>query len=290
MTAEHSPALDRPPESRLLPALDRLSNWPWWLLVSILLGLLIIYSILTDSTWTTIFRALLEGIPRTLTMAFVGFLAAQTIGLSIGLGRVSSNVLYYNVATFYVEIIRGIPFLVLILFIAFALAGLFVEGVNGLGEALSQRGLELLGAPLAEFSTRQLSFQTRFTAALAIAYGAFSAEIWRAGIESIERGQMEAARSLGMSYLQSMRYIILPQAVRRVLPAMGNDFVAMVKDTSLAQVLGVREMTQIATLYAASTFEYVSSFLILAFNYLVLTISLTRLVRWLERRLAKGRR
>jgi polar amino acid transport system permease protein len=123
-----------------------------------------------------------------------------------------------------------------------------------------------------------------------VAYGAFSAEIWRAGIESIEKGQMEAARSLGMSYIQSMRYVILPQAVRRVLPALGNDFVAMVKDSSLVSVLGVQDITQLAKLYAASTFLFFQVYSILAFIYLVITIMLTRVVRWIERRLRQDRR
>jgi polar amino acid transport system permease protein len=100
---------------------------------------------------------------------------------------------------------------------------------------------------------------------------------------------MEAARSLGMSYVQAMRHIIQPQAVRRVLPAMGNDFIAMVKDSSLVSILGVRDMTQIAKLYAASTFLYFQTLTILAFMYLIVTISLTRGVRWLERRMGKGR-
>jgi polar amino acid transport system permease protein len=125
---------------------------------------------------------------------------------------------------------------------------------------------------------------------LGVAYGAFSAEIWRAGIESIEKGQMEAARSLGMSYFQSMRYIILPQAVRRVMPALGNDFVAMVKDSSLVSILGVQDITQLAKLYAASTFLFFQTYSILAFIYLVITIMLTRFVRWIERRLRQDRR
>ncbi len=92
--------------------------------------------------------------------------------------------------------------------------------------------------------------------ALAVTYGAFLAEVFRAGIQSIGRGQMEAARSLGMGYGQAMRFIILPQAIRNVLPALGNDFVSMVKDSSLVSVLAVRDMTQIARLYAGSTFRF----------------------------------
>jgi polar amino acid transport system permease protein len=124
---------------------------------------------------------------------------------------------------------------------------------------------------------------------LAIAYGAFESEIFRAGIQSIEKGQMEAARALGMSYLQAMRYIILPQAIRRVLPALGNDFVAMLKDSSLVSVLGVEDITQITKLYAASTFLFFQSYSILAFMYLSMTILLSRGVRALETRLSAHR-
>ena len=102
----------------------------------------------------------------------------------------------------------------------------------------------------------RLPNEWRVILGLAIAYGAFESEIFRAGIRSIEKGQMEAARAVGMSYFQGMRYIILPQAIRRVLPALGNDFVAMLKDSFLVSVLGVEDITQITKLYAASTFLF----------------------------------
>jgi len=119
---------------------------------------------------------------------------------------------------------------------------------------------------------------------LGIAYGAFEAEIFRAGIQSIEKGQMEAARALGMNYFQAMRHVILPQAIRRILPVLGNDFVSMVKDSSLVSVLGVSDVTQLAKLYASSTFLFFQTYSILAFIYLVLTIMLTRVVRFIEAR------
>ena len=121
--------------------------------------------------------------------------------------------------------------------------------------------------------------------ALAVTYGAYLAEIFRAGIQSIVKGQTEAARSLGMSYAQSMRYVILPQAVRNVLPALGNDFVAMVKDSSLVSVLAVRDITQVARLHAGGTFRFRESYITLAVLYLTMTITLSLLVQLLERRL-----
>ncbi len=124
--------------------------------------------------------------------------------------------------------------------------------------------------------------------ALAVTYGAFLAEIFRAGIQSINKGQMEAARSLGMSYPQAMWYVILPQAVRNVLPALGNDFVAMVKDSSLVSVLAVRDITQLARLYAGRTFQYPEAYVTLAMLYLVMTLGLSLLLRLVERGFRKS--
>ena len=126
---------------------------------------------------------------------------------------------------------------------------------------------------------------SRSIIALAVTYGAYLAEIFRAGIQSIVRGQSEAARSLGMSYGQAMRYVILPQAIRNVLPALGNDFVAMVKDSSLVSVLAVRDITQVARLYAGSTFRFREAYIVLAVMYLTITVMLSLVVQLVERRL-----
>ena len=141
------------------------------------------------------------------------------------------------------------------------------------------------GQGLADFSIRDLNFTTRAILALVIGYSAFISEIFRAGIESIEKWQMEAARSLGMSNWQAMRYVSLPQAVRRVLPPLGNDFVAMLKDSSLVSVLGVQDITQLGKLYATGTFRFFETYNVVAFLYLVMTIALSLLVRYLEKRM-----
>ncbi len=293
---------------RLAPTFDFLSNLPWWFITLLLIGLLVVYQILTDDQMETIFLAVGKGIRVTLTVTIFAYLMAITIGLFVGLGRVSSNVIANNVASFYVEVVRGIPMLVLLMYIAFVGVPLLIDGINAVGEWFLTLGIDGMGTTLAELNSRKkvcLPFTggeeggacielfnntVRVIIGLGVAYGAFSAEIWRAGIESIEKGQMEAARSLGMSYIQAMRYVILPQAVRRVLPALGNDFVAMVKDSSLVSVLGVQDITQLAKLYAASTFLFFQTYSILAFIYLVITIMLTRIVRWIERRLRQDRR
>ena len=129
---------------------------------------------------------------------------------------------------------------------------------------------------------------SRAIVALSVTYGAFLAEIFRAGIQSIGKGQTEAARSLGMSTAQSMRYVILPQAIRNVLPALGNDFVAMVKDSSLVSVLAVRDITQIARLYGGSTFRFREAYSTLAVMYLTLTVMLSIVVQAVERRMRKN--
>jgi ABC-type amino acid transport system permease subunit len=127
---------------------------------------------------------------------------------------------------------------------------------------------------------------TRAIVGMAFAYGAFEAEVFRAGILSIGRGQMEAARGLGMNYYQAMRHIILPQAIRRVLPPFGNDFISIVKDSSLVSVLAVRELTHLGKLNRARTFRTFETWNSVAFLYLILTLSLSIVVKFIERRMA----
>jgi polar amino acid transport system permease protein len=124
---------------------------------------------------------------------------------------------------------------------------------------------------------------------LAFGYGAFSAELFRAGIQSIGHGQMEAARSLGMSYLQAMRFVILPQAFRVILPPLGNDFIAMLKDTSLIAFLALPELTQMARLFASNTYRPFESYLTIGVLYLCMTLFLSFVVRVIERRTALPR-
>nr|MBI2905060.1 amino acid ABC transporter permease [Chloroflexota bacterium] len=265
-----------------------MADWPWWLIVALLIGLTIIFQIVTNQRMSVIFGAIAAGIGVTIRVTLSAYFLAVIIGLFVGLARVSSNRVILNIASFYVEVVRGVPILVLLMYIAFVAVPLLVTGINGLGGRL---GIETaLGAALAKVSTRNISNELRVIIGLAVAYGAFESEIFRAGIQSIERGQMEAARALGMSYVQAMRYVILPQAVRRVLPALGNDFVAMLKDSSLVSVLGVEDITQLTKLYAASTFLFFQSYSILAFIYLTMTVLLSRGVRTLETRLSAHRR
>ena len=263
--------------------IQRLSRWPWWLLVILLIGVFLSVKFTTDELYSTILGKLAVGIVVTVRVAVVSYLAAILIGLIAGLGRVSKNPIAYNIATLYVQIIRGVPILVQILVIAFVIGPAVVGMLNALGTQLV--GLLGPGNFLMTTSNQDFSTETRVIIALAVAYGGYEAETFRAGIESISKGQMEASRSLGMSYFQAMRYIILPQAVRRVLPPLSNDFISMVKDSSLVSVLGVRDITQEARLYAAASFRYLETYFVLAYIYLVMTIGLSLGVKALENRL-----
>lgn len=258
---------------------------PYWLLASFLIGVILVWRIVTNDSYATIFAALAKGVWVSVYVTIVAYGGALLVGLLVGLARVSKLRVVYEIATFYVEIIRGVPMLVLLLYIAFVVAPAIVMGVNWLGERLLAAGIPAVGGPLATFQVRNFDYATRAIIALIIGYSAFLSEIFRAGIESIEKGQVEAAYSLGMSRWQAMRYVVLPQAIRRVLPPLGNDFIAMLKDSSLVSVLGVTDITQMGKVYAASTFLYFDTYNIVAFLYLSMTIVLSLFVRWMERRL-----
>jgi polar amino acid transport system permease protein len=267
-----------------------MTGLPWWLLILLLAGALLIYQIATDQLYIDILRRLAAGISITLMVTVVAYSAALLLGLAAGLGRVSSNPILFNLATLYVNVIRGVPILVQIFYVAFVLTPGFFGLLRWIGELPVVMSLLGSGNWLAQRSTQDLDLLPRAVIALAIAYGGFEAETFRAGIQSIGKGQMEAARSLGMSYVQGMRYIILPQAIRRILPPLGNDLIAMLKDSSLVSVLGVRDITQQARQYVAASFRYPETYNMLAFTYLTMTIILSLFVKWVETRMGEGGR
>jgi polar amino acid transport system permease protein len=261
------------------------SQLPWWAIILAGSALLLIYLILSDTNYRETFAFLQIGVLITLRITLTAFPIATVIGLFVGLARTSDNQFLFTPATIYVEVIRGIPLVVLILIIAFGIVPIFVDSVNRLGMwGLTWSSLGFFHG-LAEFSIRSISLELRAIIALSLGYGAFEAEVFRAGIQSIGKGQMEAARSLGMNYFQSMRLIILPQAVRRILPPLGNDFIALLKDSSLATVLAVNELTQLTRIRRSSTFRVMEAFNVAAFLYLSLTLFLSGVVRYIERRL-----
>lgn len=280
MTSEPARATPAPGTSQA-QMLGRLSQLPWWLILMLLAGVFLTYQIVNDDLYSFIFGKLRQGILTTVLVTGVAYLFAVLLGLLGGLGRVSKNPVLYNLATLYVQIIRGVPILVQIFYFAFVMVPAIVGLLNWLGGLVDPDG------PLATFSNQDVPMIVRVVVALAFAYGGFEAETFRSGIESIGRGQMEAARSLGMSYVQAMRYVILPQAIRRILPPLGNDFVSMLKDSSLVSVLGVRDITQEARLYMAASFIYPPTLNMLAFLYLSMTLILSLVVKWIETRMGK---
>jgi polar amino acid transport system permease protein len=278
------------PKPRLVPFTERISALPWWGLIILLGGVTIAYIIYVSPTYQDAFFFLLQGARLTILVSLVSFIMALVLGLILGLGRVSKNVVFYTLSSVYVEVVRGIPILVLLIYFAYVVTPVGVELLNGLGDVilryLAVGPLIGLARRLSSLNIQSVDMLVRAITGLAFAYAAFEAEVFRAGIQSIERGQMEAARSLGMSYFQGMRYIILPQAIRRVLPPLGNDFIAMLKDSSLISVLAVRELTHLGKLNRARTFRTFETWNTVAFLYLVLTLSLSLLVKFMERRMA----
>ena len=262
-----------------------LRDLPWWFIAIILIAIYAFFIISTNENYNSAFNFIKIGLLITVKTTLISYSFAIIFGLLAGLGRISKNVFINNLSRLYVELIRGIPILVLIFFLAYVGVPVLIDSLNGIGFWLIEQNLAFLGKLFTAVTNQDISMISRAIISLSVTYGAYLAEIFRAGIQSIAKGQMEAARSLGMSYGQSMRYIILPQAVRNVLPALGNDFVAMVKDSSLVSVLAVRDITQVARLYAGSTFRFREAYIILAVLYLTMTVILSLLVQLLERRL-----
>jgi polar amino acid transport system permease protein len=277
-------------EVKLFPATSNLEKWPWWALALALAAVLIVFSILTSPLYQDAFNFIKEGIITTIRVTVIAYGLSLVGGLILGLGRVSKNVIFYNLATLYVEVMRGIPMLVIILYGAFVVVPLSLDLINGLGNWMVRLApLVGVGGALQQINIQQVDMSGRAIAGLAMGYAAFEAEVFRAGIQSIEKGQMEAARSLGMKYFQSMRYVILPQALRRVLPPLGNDLIAMLKDSSLISVLAVRDITQLGKLYRARSFRSFEAYNTMAFLYLSMTLSLSMLVKYIERKMGHER-
>lgn len=266
----------------------KIKTTPWWLVGIILIAIGTFVVVVTKETYRDAFNFIKAGIGVTISITIIAYLVALFLGLLTGLGRISNNIFFKNLATLYVEIIRGIPMLVLIFFIAFVGVPVVVDGIKALGSWFTGWGVTGIGSSLSSLENNSVSMSLRAIIALSVTYGAFLAEIFRAGIQSIGRGQMEAARSQGMSNWQAMRYIILPQAIRNVLPALGNDFISMLKDSSLVSVLAIRDITQIAKLYAGRSFQFRESYLTLAVLYLTMTMFLSFVMKMVERRIQKN--
>ena len=240
------------------------SGVPWWLFGIIATIALIGFQILTKPKWREGFEFIRNGLTLTIIVTLGGFVIALVLGLFIGLARLSKNTAIKNLAMYYIEFIRGVPVLVTILFIS----------IVAFGQGADMLGIDAPGKAI------------RGTLSLGIIYAAFIAEVFRAGIESVPAGQREAGESIGLSKRQVTIHIVLPQAIRNVMPALGNDLIALLKDSSLVSVIAVRELTQTAKLWTGSSFRFMEGYLILTAFYLTLTVGLSLLLRWYERRIA----
>lgn len=264
----------------MVPVADRLSRLPYWLLIMVLIGVLMLWGIVTSQDYRIIFDAVIKGVRTTISVTAISFSLAVIVGLLFSLMRISRPQIFQQISSFYIELMRGVPMLVLLYYISFAAAPAIVSLYN-----------QTLGPVTGvEINIRQFDFTARAVMALVLAYSAFIAETFRAGILSVEKEQTEAAQVEGASNWQVMRYIVLPQAVRNILPALGNDLIAMLKDSSLVSVLGVQDITQLGRLYASSTFLFFETYNVVAFLYLVMTLGLAILVRYVEKRLSLDER
>ena len=193
---------------------------PWWLILACLIGLVFAWRIASDDLYRQILAALSRGIFVTIFVTLVAFAMASLAGLGLALALLSRHAVLRQGARFYVEIVRGVPILVLLLYVAFVFAPALVGAWNQVAPRL---GLDAA-------QTRDFNLLWRAILALAIGYSAFIAEVFRAGLQSVDEGQIEAAEALGLTGWLRFRLIVLPQAFRTILPPLGNDFVAMVKD------------------------------------------------------------
>lgn len=254
---------------------DQKTDFPWWLLaVALLLGGAFAATLLDDGA-RQVLLTLRKGVWITVFVTVISFTAASLVGLGLALMSLSNWIVPRQMARFYIEIVRGVPILVLLLYVAFVFAPALVAFWNWTG--------------LPEVRTRDFSLLWRAILALVIAYSAFIAEVFRAGLQSVDPGQIEAAQALGLKRWHRFRHIVMPQAIRTILPPLGNDFVAMVKDSSLVSVVGVLDIAQLGKLTAAGNFRYFETYNVVALLYLTMTILLSLALRRLERHLAQKR-
>ena len=207
--------------------------------------------------YLTLLKLLPTGVGYTLLITFLGSAAAVLVGLAVGVAKLSQSAGVKLAASLYTETLRGIPLLVLLFYIYYALGEFF---------------------HIAELTAAVMGF--------GFCYGAYMADVFRAGIQAIPKDQGEAARSLGMNPRQAMFKIILPQASRTIVPAVGNQTLGMLKDTSLVSILAISDILRVGNEYATKHFNYFETYTYIALIYLLLTLLMSRFVAWLEDRLA----
>lgn len=216
----------------------------------------------------TYWAMLLKAMGQTLLLCLLSLVFASIIGMIFGLMNVGRNRVLNFIATVYVDAVRGVPLIVLAYFIYFGIPA----GIQSLGFSNFKMGPLLAG-----------------TIALSMNCGAYMAEIVRAGIQSVDRGQMEAGRSLGLSYGAGMALIVVPQAVRTMIPSIINQFIITLKDTSILSVIGFPELTNVGKTIMGNTFKNLQAWAIVGIMYLIVITVLSKISKQIERRINRGR-
>lgn len=215
----------------------------------------------------TYFNMLLKSLGNTMLLTLLSLVFALVIGLIFALMNVGKNRIFNLIGTIYVDAVRGVPLLVLAFFIYFGMP----QGIKSLG-----------------FTDFRLTALQAGVIALAMNCGAYMAEIIRAGIESVDKGQMEAARSLGLLYGTSMRRVVLPQAIRTMIPSIINQFIITLKDTSILSAIGFPELTNTGKTVASNTMDLIGTWAVIALFYMVVITLLSKLAKYMERRIKRG--
>lgn len=211
---------------------------------------------------------LLSSLGNTLLLTLLALIFAMIIGLIFALMNVGKNRVFNFIGTVYVDAVRGVPLIVLAYFIYFGVP----------------QGIKMMG-----FTNFKLPALQAGVIALSMNCGAYMAEIIRAGIESVDKGQMEAARSLGLPYGTSMRRVVLPQAIRTMIPSIINQFIITLKDTSILSVIGFPELTNMGKTIAGNTFKSYQTWAVVGIMYMVVIVTLSRVAKYIERRIKRGK-
>lgn len=211
---------------------------------------------------------LLSSLGNTLLLTLLALIFAMIIGLIFALMNVGKNRIFNFIGTVYVDAVRGVPLIVLAYFIYFGVP----------------QGIKMIG-----FTNFKLPALQAGVIALSMNCGAYMAEIIRAGIESVDKGQMEAARSLGLPYGTSMRRVVLPQAIRTMIPSIINQFIITLKDTSILSVIGFPELTNMGKTISGNTFKSLQTWAVVGIMYMVVIVTLSRVAKYIERRIKRGK-
>jgi polar amino acid transport system permease protein len=276
MPSTDEPASAAPKTGRLIPAEIGSRVDAWWGLFIIVILIILALVIFKPDPYRDIWDFVKDGILVTLVVTVASFILTLFVGLIGGLGRLSKNLVINGIASLYVELVRGIPLLVQLIWWYFA----FPVVLQSIGSRLGITALENYRANAIAMSVLGLTF----------CYGAYMSEIYRAGIQSIPKGQMEAAMSLGMKYYQAMRFVILPQAIRVIMPPVGNEFIALLKDSSLVSAVAVADLTRRGREYMSSSFIPIETWTMVALLYLVLTLFSARVASYIEKRVKVAER